>query len=207
MSRLEDLFDGGHGKLGNLVFFKRHGKSYVRTKPASYKDRKSPKQLAQRQRLQVVNSFLRNFSVPLKVTFASEAVGRSALQAAHSFNMRNALAGEYPDIYVDRGRVQLSSGPLPLPEKASLSVQDEGLLIEWNNGEEASGNAKTDTLVVLALTKNADSSDYQFTGVKRSEGKYVWKPAFPVSADELPDVWIAFRNREMTGMSNSKWLG
>ncbi len=206
MAKIDNLLEGGEGSLGDLVLYKMHGKTYVRTKPSQYRDKKSPAQLAQRQRLKVMSSFLRAFREPLRVTFASEAVGRSALQAAQSFNMRNALAGEYPDIVVDKSKVLLSKGSLPLPAGGSVSVHPEGLLIEWVNGEEAAGSAAKHTLVVMALSEDAGRSDYKYTEVRRSEGRYLWKPALPVSENALPDVWMAFRNEEMTGWSDSMYL-
>ncbi len=206
MAKLDNLLEGGQGSLGNLVLYKMHGKSYVRTKPSQYRDKKSPAQLAQRQRLQVINSFLRAFREPLRVTFAAEATGRSALQAAQSYNMRNALMGEYPDIVVDKSKALLSKGPLSLPAGASVSAHPEGLLIEWVNGEEAAGSAAEHTLVVMALSEETDRSDYKFTEVRRSDGRYVWNPALSVSENALPDVWIAFRNNDLTGWSDSMYL-
>ncbi len=206
MSTIDNLFDAGSGRLGNLVFYRRYGKSYVRVRPAHYKDRKSPAQLAQRQRLQVVTSFLKPFSNALRVTFAAEAVGRSALQAAQSYNMRNALAGEYPDIRIDKSKVLLSRGALPLPLRAGVEVRPDGLLISWENGKEVNRSTATDTLVVLAYLESAGSTGYSFTEVRRSLGQYLWKPELPYREDDLPDVWIAFRNEKMTAVSDSLYV-
>jgi hypothetical protein len=203
MAKLDNLLEGGQGSLGNLVFYKMHGRNYVRTKPEQYRDKKSPAQLAQRQRLQTVISFLRPFKDVLRITFASGAVGRSAIQAAQSYNMRNALEGEYPDIKIDKSKVLLSSGSQPLPSGASVSAHPDGLLIEWKNGEEATGSAASDTLIVIAFAASAERIDYKFTDTSRSEGRFVWNTKLNVSEVALPDVWIAFRSRQMTKMSDS----
>lgn len=203
MSQIDNLFDSGKGKLGNLVFFKRYGKTYVRTKPARYSDRKSPAQLAQRQRMLAVNSFLNQFSGLIRITFATEATGRSALQAAQSFNMRHAHAGEYPNIQIDLDKVLLSTGNLPLPVDVWVSAHPDGWLIEWQNAKETIGERQSDTLVVMGYSESAKTADYKFTEVCRKEGRYVWKPALPLQANELPVIWIAFRNREQTEMSKN----
>ncbi len=207
MAKIENLLEGGQGSLGNLVLYKMNGKYYIRSKPAQYKDKKSPAQLAQRQRLQVMNSFLRAFREPIRVTFASEAVGRSALQAAQSYNMLSALAGEYPDIYVNKNKVLLSRGTLPLPVSATLTVLPEGLLIEWENDADAAARHPHDTLVVMAKSSKTDSVDFRFTEARRSDGRYTWKPALPSGKDSLPDLWIAFRNLQQTEMSDSLFVG
>jgi hypothetical protein len=206
MSTIDNLFDGGRGRLGNLVFFQRHGKSYVRTRPARYKDRKSPAQLAQRQRLQVMNNFLKPFRNAIRVTFAAEAMGRSALQAAQSYNMRHAVAGEYPGIHIDKPKVLLSRGALPMPVDVRVELRSGELLISWENGEEAKGSAATDTLVVLAYLESAARADYRFTEARRYDGQYMWRTSLPLHEDDLPDVWIAFRNESMTGMSDSLYV-
>ncbi len=206
MAKIENILDGGKGKLGNLVFYKMNGSSYVRTRPAKYRDRKSPAQLAQRQRMQVVISFLRSFRDLVRVTFAAEATGRTALQAAQSYNMRHALAGEYPDIRIDKSKVLLSRGPLPLPAGVSVTAQPEGLLIRWENGPEATGSAANDTLVVMALPGDTGNGIHDFTSVRRSEGEYLWRLPQPVQANNLEGVWMAFRNLKLTSMSDSIWI-
>jgi hypothetical protein len=104
MAIIDNLFDAGRGRLGNMVVYKMNGMNIIRTKPERYRDSKSPAQLAQRQRLQAVNEFLNPFSKLLKLTFPAEKPGQTARSEAQSYNMRNALAGEYPGIYVIRAK-------------------------------------------------------------------------------------------------------
>jgi len=207
MAKTDNLFSSGRGKLGNLVFYKVGDKTYVRTRAGQFHDRKSPAQMAQRQRMQVMNRFLGSFRELFRITFAGEAGGRMAMQSAQSYNMRNALAGEYPDIYIDKSRVLLSRGPLPVPVSATVTAQPEGLFIEWENSPDAASQHPYDTLLVMAFSPETDSSDYRFTEARRSEGSYLWKTALPITDGTLPDVWIAFRNRQETLMSDSFYMG
>jgi hypothetical protein len=207
MARINNLFDSGQGKLGNLIFYKVGDQHYVRTRAEHFHDRKSPAQLAQRQRMQVMNRFLGHFRDLFRITFAGEAGGPGAMQAAQSYNMRNALAGEYPDISVDKSKVLLSQGPLPVPVNVTATQQPEGVLIEWENSADAASHHPYDTLVVIVFSPETDTSDYLFTGARRSAGSYLWKPALPKSNGTLPDLWIAFRNRQETLMSNSFFVG
>ena len=206
MSEVDHLFDSGKGTLGNLVFFRRLGKTYVRVRPARYRDRKSPAQLAQRQKMQAMNRFLKPFSALIRLTFNPEAAGRTALHAAQSYNMRHAFAGEYPNLYIDYSMALLSRGPLPLPANVSVTAQPDGLLIEWQNGDEAAGKHSYDTLVVMAWSETAGWGVFKFTEVYRKEGRYVWKPALPFNENEIPHIWIAFRNQEQTELSDSKYV-
>jgi hypothetical protein len=203
MATIENLFDSGRGRLGNLVLYKMKGRNIVRTKPEHYTDRKSPAQLAQRQRMQAVNNFLKPFSKLLGITFDPESERLTARQAAQSYNMRNAVSGEYPDIYVDKSRALLSRGPLPVPVKAWMETDPDGLLIRWENGEEAAGNAAYNTVLVMAAFPGHSNCMYQFSETRRSAGQYLWKPTVTVKEDALPDVWIAFSNELRSMMSNS----
>ncbi len=207
MARIDSLFNSGRGRLGNLVFYKVGDKNYVRTRAEHFRDQKSPAQLAQRQRMQVVNKFLSAFRDLLRITFAVESDGMTARAAALSCNLRNALAGAYPDIHIDNSKALLSRGPLPLPARAWVENHPEGLLVRWENGEEATGEAARDNLLVMALSEETGQSDYKFTGVNRSAGECIWKPAFKLTENALPGVWIAFRNRQETLMSDSMYVG
>ncbi len=203
MAIIDNLFDGGRGRLGKMVVYKMNGMNIMRTKPESYSDQKSPAQMAQRKRLQAVNEFLNPFSRLLKLTFKAEKPGQTARSEAQSYNMRNALAGEHPHIHVDKSKALLSRGPLPVPASAAVTQQPDGLLIEWENDPEAASRHPHDTLVVIALSAENGYGDFHFTETRRSAGRYTWKPALP---DGTVDVWIAFRNREQTEMSDSMWV-
>lgn len=206
MAKIENLFESGRGKLGNLVFYKVGNNGYVRTQAAHFRDRKSPAQLAQRQKLQLMSGFLKPFTKLIRITFSADAMGRSPMRAALSYNMRQALAGEYPGIYVDKSKVLLSHGPLPVPVTASVASQPDGLHITWENGAEAARLNSDDILVVMALSADTRSVDFLFTGVRRSVGHYLWSPALQKNNSNQPDIWLAFRNRQETMMSNSFYV-
>ena len=200
MAIIDNLFEGGRGRLGNLVIYKRNGQAIVRTRPEYYHDNKSPAQMAQRQKLKVVNEFLGPFLKLIRITIPPQAAGRTARAEAQSQIMRNALEGEYPDIHVNKSKALLCHGPLPVPVSVSATIQSGGILIEWENGAEAPGMHSKDTLLVIAGAKDADGIAYSFTEAMRSDGQYFWKPALPEQPAEL---WMAFRNQEQTKMSNS----
>jgi hypothetical protein len=183
-----------------------NGKNYIRKRPKQINDQKSPAQLAQRQRMQTVISFLQKFSDPIRFTFASEAAGRTAWQAAQSYNLRHGLTGDYPDIRIDYSKALLSRGPLPLPESCSVALHPEGFLVQWVNGPEADGKHSGDFLMVIILLPGVTVCNYLLTDTRRSAGQYVWKTNRPMTQDTLPDVWIAFRNVRMTKWSDSLWV-
>ncbi|TAJ00329.1 hypothetical protein DMA11_24855, partial [Marinilabiliaceae bacterium JC017] len=74
MARLKNtILDAESGSLGPVVVYSMYGRSYVRSKPSQYRDKKSPAQLAQRQKFQLILNFLRPFKDLIRITFAREA--------------------------------------------------------------------------------------------------------------------------------------
>lgn len=197
---MNNPWEGGSGKLGRTILYQANGKSYIRLMPSKYTDLKSPAQLAQRERVKLINSFIKPFAPVIKVTFPKEKPGRTAYQEAVSYNLLHALAGEYPDMYVDHSKVLLSKGPLPLPESYSMAAHPEGLLITWQNYP---GVHDWDTLVIMAMFNSSTSTLYKFTGALRSECEYLWKLPKHLNPSQLIDAWIAFRDDLTSEMSNS----
>lgn len=207
MAKLGDnIMGAGKGKIGDVVLYNMHGKSFMRSKPSKYTDRKSEAQLAQRAKMQAVTSFMTPFRELIRKTWSGEAVGRAPYHAAKSQIMQNAVQGSYPDFTIDNEAALLSKGPLPLPESLSVSLQDGNLLVEWTNaGEDEKLHAK-DTLVVIARNRKTMECEYLFTNARRNDKSYLWNINMPVSQSEMPDVWVAFRSNNETQMSDSVYV-
>ncbi len=187
MAKLGNFLNITGGTLGNLVFYNRNGKTYIRTKPGSISNPKSPAQLAQRQRMQLMNAFLRKFSDPIRLTFAAVPKGKAPYQTAMGYNLRNAFTGEYPNQRIDKSKILLSTGSLPLPLNASLSLHPEGFVIQWEYDFDTSGSTVGDHLVVIVLYKDDSACSFRFTDTRRYEKQYLWKTKQVISPDALPD--------------------
>jgi hypothetical protein len=202
----DNMLSHSTGSIGNAVYYTMHGKNFVRSKPSKYTDRKSEGQLIQRTKMKAVTSFLTPFKDLIRITWAGEATGRAPYHAAKSELMRNALQGVYPDIQLNKEAALLSKGPLPLPEKVTVSLQEGGLLAEWTDSSENAAKHGRDTLVLIALDEKGVIGEFKFTGIPRSAKNYLWKPAIEISQANKPDVWVAFRSNNETEMSNSVYV-
>ncbi len=202
----DNIMGAGQGKIGDVVVYTMHGKSFMRSKPSKYTDRKSEAQLAQRARMQVATAFMTPFKELIRKTYAGEAVGRAPYHAAKSQIMRNAVQGSYPDFSISMEEALLSKGPLPLPQQVSVSVQDDSLVVEWTNTEEDEKLRGRDTLLVIARNPKTGTAEYLFTGARRTAKSFKWEINMPVSQEELPDLWIAFRSNDEKDMSDSVYV-
>lgn len=202
MARFNNINDGSSGKIGNVVTYQMYGKSYMRSLPAQYRDKKSDKQLAQRQKMQLVNDFLGPYKDVIRIGFKDTAVGRSAYSAAKSYNLLQAVGGDYPEQYIDYTKALVSLGSVSLPEEATITIVNEGLLIEWNHSGE---RHPSDTLLVIANQRGQYLTDFKLTGVERREESYLWKVDW--AGNGKYDVWLVFRDYKERSFSNSVWLG
>ena len=202
MARYNKTNDGSSGRVGNIVTYQMYGKSYMRSLPGQYKDRKSEAQLAQRQKMKLINDFLSPYSDVIRMTFKNEAIGRSAFMAAKSYNMLNAVIGEYPDQTIDCSKALVSKGSVPLPKQASAERHESDLLFKWTVDDQQSA---FDTLMLIANQRGQYSTLFKQSGAERQDGSFVWKA--DLSPQEKYDIWLVFRDDKERGFSNSLWLG
>ncbi|MCW3805010.1 DUF6266 family protein [Plebeiibacterium marinum] len=191
----------GSGKVGNLVMFSRYGVNILRTVPKR-KPKKTPGRLAQRQKMGLVHEFLRPAKIIIHKTFKNEVPTRSPYQAAQSYHLKHAIAGEYPNQYIDMQKALVSHGDIPLPENISFSVSDEGIHLSWDPYFDSPKAANSDSLVFMWRYRQSYMVDHMPVGVRRATGEFLWNK---FTTDNISDytIWIAFRNWRETEYSNS----
>ncbi len=207
MVRIKNSFlKEGQGSIGGMVIYTVDGKTYARSRPEQYRDRKSVAQLAQRRRMRLVMEFLKPFKQLVRFTFPGDTGKRSGYFAAKSYNLRYGFKGEYPGIQIDYQAALLSRGPIPLPMGMQVTRHDAGLRLEWDTTLSDGAGAPDDTLVVMAVLDLSYASDFQFTGTKRQTAHYHWQTDLLLENREV-HVWVAFRRSDQVVMSNSCYLG
>ncbi len=203
MTRLKsNLLESGSGKIGNIVFYYRNGVPCARSVPKKYHDKKSEAQLKQRQKMKLIHDFLGPFSDLLKLSFKEKNSSRTGYQSAQSYNLKNAIAGEYPNLYINKEIALLSHGTIPMAPGIQYTENDDEYIFTW---EATKGNNANplDTFILMIRDKN-NYGEYFITGTKRYKG------TFTISKDEISgeiqDIWVAFRNNEETMFSNNYCL-
>lgn len=67
------------GRLGNLVYYKSNGQSCVRSLPSTYKDKKSDKQIINRERIKGIGSLFQIFRPALRYDIANKHSSSAAV--------------------------------------------------------------------------------------------------------------------------------
>lgn len=133
MAQVKDIFGTGiSGKLNQVVFYQRKGKTYVRALPVRRKKTVSPAQLLNKQRFGAMLKFAHLFKYGVIPQIWSQA--SRTLTGNQLFIKTNKGAfdpdGNIPDIK----RVQLSTGNLHLPDDMVVKRKEEGsssMVVNW----------------------------------------------------------------------------
>lgn len=205
MAQLKNGINGpGKGKVGNVIMYEMYGKTYLRSKPAFYRDKKSVTQLAQRQRMTLVQNFLRHFNDLLRISMKEAAVGKSPYHAALSLNLKAAVVGEYPNQSIEPSRVILGQGSLETPKQANAKRHSNGIQIEWSTETNEKAGPYDVLLWAMKDTTTYDFTDFGTTSIRREDGRHLL--SLPPT-DKPVNIWIMFRSRDERVVSNSIWVG
>lgn len=159
------------GKVGNVVGATNNGVHYMRVIPANVKDPKTNKQLAQRQRFGLMTSTLKIFR-PVVTTGYRKKIGKTTPRnRALSYNLKNAVTGDYPDQEVDFPAFMVARGDLTKASDIAAASDNPGEInISWtdNSGD---GSAKADDTLFAACFDPADGElYYQSEAATRVDG-------------------------------------
>ena len=125
------ILGGFSGKVGNVVGASWKGIDYIRSLPASVKNPRTQGQVAQRTKFSTTMEFLRPLNQLINEGFRSASTGKlTAMNAAMSYNVKNAVKGELPDFEMDFERVLFSRGSLVGAATASANFLEESVVYD-----------------------------------------------------------------------------
>lgn len=158
------------GKVGNVVGSTWNGVSYMRAVPANVKDPKTPKQLAQRQRFGLVTSFMRKFKPIINIGFKNGSGNMNPLNRASSYNMRNAVGGEYPDQQIEYEQLVLARGDLSKVDDPQATAGGPGeISFSWKDNSGEGSALSDDKVVIIIYNPDRDSVIYHFDLATRED--------------------------------------
>lgn len=218
MARVENGILGSFsGKVGEVVASSWNGIPYIKSRPASYHDAKTPAQLAHRMKLQVAHRFVKSIKECIEIGFRQIAEHQSAYNKAVSYMMKNAFVGEYPSIHIEPSKVILSQGNLVGAMECSASKNEKGgIAFSWDVnrlGEKDFLKENTETQSTLQVDDTAWLVAYNFS---KQEAKTARQDRDLGRATiEIPDDWngdeigcyIFFSSNKDNNVSGSQFLG
>ena len=188
------------GKIGNVVFYQRYGKSYVRAAPKK-RESYTEEQLLYRQRLQKASALWRS----LKSEEISKIWNTAAeLMNGYAWFMKANLPALAMDgTLIDAKLIKVSDGKLPMPQelKAGRMAGDEAALtVSWQNDPHCNAERLKDEWMAMSYAEGKFSKIIA-TGLKRADlqGSFTL-PAKPVNATH---VYLFTTSEDGEGYSES----
>lgn len=195
------------GKLGNVVSYMLRGQLVHRT--IGKQGKPSLRQKANHQSMAVTTHFLGHFKDYLNNGFELESRGtiRNQHNLAVSFNKKNALQGEFPNITIDYAKIQLSKGTLNIPDQLCMQKVSGGLQISWDPSYlSGSGSQYDDCLQLAVYFPKSRTKKVELNFSKREAGT-----AFlPLAAEELErsmEVYLFLSAANHDSVSDTVYLG
>ena len=158
------------GTVGNLVYVRRNGVSYVQRKPGPRTGESTPAQRIQQARFGLLIKFLQPLKGFLVVGFRDKRKLRSGMNLAVSYNIRDAITGTYPNLTIDPARITLSQGRLPNAVAPAVSSTETGLIrFTWTNNSGIGGAQAEDKAMLVACIPALRQAKYNCKGAPRNK--------------------------------------
>ena len=202
MARIENSTLGEvSGKVGDIIVSSWKGIQYIKSRPTDFHDAKTPAQLTHRLKLQMAHHFVKSTKDYIEIGFRQIAEHQSPYNKAVSYIMKNAIAGEYPKLYIEPNKVILSLGDLTSAKECTISKEeDTKIAFSW----ETNHIGANDIALLIA---------YNFSKYQAKTSQSYRKEKYGII--ELPDNWkgdkigcyIFFASNTDNKVSNSLFLG
>jgi hypothetical protein len=195
------------GTIGPVTGFMRNGKNVLRTSNSSIQNKRTPLQLAQRQKISICNSFTKAFSGTGFFNKSFPAYGHTGtgFNRVTSVLMSRVLTGVYPDMDLNYAQVMVSKGRLPGAQGSKASIKN-GIIhfsfIDNSTDGIASGD---DTVILVAFAPDLQQALFTLYGGFRKDKKAVLNvPAFK---GHVVETWIGFLSKDEKNASDSVYTG
>lgn len=195
------------GQIGSVIGSFWRGISYMRIMPQTYNDAASPEQVMQRamftlilRRLQIITAFIRE-------TFTAVAIEMTEFNAAMSYNILNAITGDYPDMEIDPAEFRVSAGTLTaVPEATATAAGTGKITVAWEDNTGIGSAKGDDNAQILAICAALKTYAALETEAARADGTATLT-APDSFVGESVDVYLVFSDKDKNTYANSVYAG
>jgi len=196
------------GTIGPVTGFMRNGQNILRTSTSSIKDKRTPLQLEQRERINICTRFTRAFSGTgfLNKSFPAYGHTGSGYNRATSALMSRALTGVYPDMQLNYQQVLISKGRLPGAQSAKVVKKANNILqFSFTDNSRDGIAAPDDTAILVAYAPDLQQAIFTLNGGLRKDKKATLNVI--ALKGHTVETWIGFLSKDEQDASDSVWAG
>jgi hypothetical protein len=167
------ILGGFRGMVGPVVGTQWKGIEVIRSRPPGKRRKSTEDQLKQQAKMSLMTSFIGPLSALLNSIYQSVTVHMSCFNRALSYNMRDAIIGDFPEFKINYPYVVLGVGDLRNVERPKVSSDSEGrLTFIWkDNSNEGSARA-TDQFFAAVYCEELKNWQTWKEGPQRKAGSY-----------------------------------
>jgi Family of unknown function (DUF6266) len=194
------------GKVGPVVGYVWKKKQVIRSLANKSKKPLSPLQLQQRAKFRLMNYFLNSLKDLLNVTYGHLVENMTGFNKAFSYNVKNAVKGNHPDLKVDYTRVLLGRGDLTNVSMPVVNVSSLGTLeFSWTDNSETGSAKATDQVFVAVYGEEQNNWIYGLNLATRKLGSCV----IDITRMKGKEVqtYIGFINEQGTDVTDTLYAG
>ena len=205
MARIKNgLLHGFSGKMGNIVGCKTKTGYYIRRMPAKSTKPPTVKQLAQRERFRLSQSFLSGLRELLKMLPGVGEKEISAYTSALGQVVKTAVSGDFPDQSIDYAAVKLTCGSLHRGCDHSVVADPLALTFSWCKGKQDC--IYQDLVAVLAYSPLTDQWIYQIVMVGPGSRSAMLNLPYYFQGEQV-ETWLYFFSFNGESVSDSVYTG
>ncbi|AOM78114.1 DUF6266 family protein [Pedobacter steynii] len=200
------LYGHPNGKIGNIVFYVLNGQNVSRT--IGDPGKPSRNQLANRQSMSVTMAFLKPMNDFINASFGLEAAGtvRNAFNLATSYNKKEAIQGEYPNLSVNYSKVILSRGSLPVAKDIKIDKTGAGILISWDPDCSDRSVSHDDRVMIMLYHPLRKKASSFLNAARREEGSRLLKITEEWMNEPI-EAYLCFKTADEKQISDSIYIG
>jgi hypothetical protein len=203
----QGILGGFSGKVGTVVGGRWKNIDYIRAKPISVANPRTPGQVNQRNRFAITLEYLQPNLGFIQKGYKAYAVGKTEFNAAMSYVLNNAIAGTAPNFSVDYSLALLSRGSLPGVLNGATDLATAGqVTFSWDDNSTGINANSTDQAMVLVYNPSKKESISILDGADRTTGTQVVTIPDGYAGDTV-ELFMAFVTPNGNQVSNSVYLG
>jgi Family of unknown function (DUF6266) len=195
------------GKVGPVVGYVSRGKAIMRARPNLNKSREpSLLQRQQHAKFSTMNRFLKPIISFLNETKKTVDIDLTGYNKAFSYNVKNAIAGTYPDLTIDYTMVLLTRGDLPnVKSSQAKSISSGKITFHWTDNSGAGMARSDDKSFVAVYCIDLNDWMYGLNLAERSAGGYIFDVA--KFSGHTVQAYIGFLSADGKEVSDSLHVG
>ncbi len=200
------ILGGFRGTIGPVVGTQWKGIEVMKSRPPRKRRRSSEDQLKQMAKMTLMTSFVHPLTGLLNRTYHPVTVQMSCFNRTMSYNMRNAISGDYPEFKVDYSKFVLGVGDLLNVEEVTLQSGSAGkITFSWKDNSNVGSARASDQSFAAVYCEVLNKWKTSHDSVSRNAGSYTLDvTAFSGKAVQ---TYIGFLSADAKFVSTSLYTG